>query len=226
MPSPVTESDIGPLTDTASLCDRFSQLINVRDQFSEFLGWLLGDDGEISDDVLSGISERTVPVGTILLYASHTPPSAKFLNCQGQAISRTTYSDLFGRIGTSYGAGDGSTTFNIPNLRDRFPVGAGALYTAGATGGAVSSTHDLTHYHGTGLSSGNDNFNATTRSWAKSDNGTGAAIGISGDDVDDSDLGILTAGDLATTTEIPSQAAVVVPTLPPYLGVNYIIKIL
>ena len=52
-------------------------------------------------------------------------PQAGWLNCHGQAISRTTYSDLFAAIGTLYGTGDGSTTFNLPDMRGRMPIGVG-----------------------------------------------------------------------------------------------------
>ena len=55
------------------------------------------------------------PIGTLLLYASATYPTG-WLRADGTAISRTTYADLFAIIGTTYGAGDGSTTFNLPNL--------------------------------------------------------------------------------------------------------------
>ena len=64
------------------------------------------------------------PVGTILPYGGSTPPSGWFL-CQGQAVSRTTYAELFAVIGTSFGVGDGSTTFNIPDMRESVPKGAG-----------------------------------------------------------------------------------------------------
>jgi microcystin-dependent protein len=60
--------------------------------------------------------------GMIIPYASATPPTG-FLNCDGSAISRTTYANLFAITGTNYGAGDGSTTFNLPDLRSRFPLG-------------------------------------------------------------------------------------------------------
>ena len=56
----------------------------------------------------------TLPIGTQVAYGGITPPSG-WLICDGSAISRTTYADLFAVIGTSYGAGDGSTTFNLPN---------------------------------------------------------------------------------------------------------------
>lgn len=62
--------------------------------------------------------------GMIVMYGRATPPTG-FLLCNGQAVSRTTYADLFAVLGTSYGVGDGSTTFNVPDLRSSFPVGYG-----------------------------------------------------------------------------------------------------
>lgn len=64
----------------------------------------------------------TVPAGVIFDYGGSTAPSG-YLLCYGQAVSRTTYADLFTAIGTTYGVGDGSTTFNVPDYRGR--VGAG-----------------------------------------------------------------------------------------------------
>lgn len=63
-----------------------------------------------------------MPSGTVLPYAGSAAPSG-YLLCDGAAISRTTFSDLFGLIGTTYGVGDGSTTFNIPDLRGRVIAG-------------------------------------------------------------------------------------------------------
>ena len=95
-----------------------------------------------------------VPAGVVLPYAGPTAPSG-WLLCQGQTVSRTTYSDLFAAIGTTYGAGDGSTTFVLPDLGGRVPAGKEATATRlttagsgvdgatlGATGGA--QTHTLT----------------------------------------------------------------------------------
>lgn len=64
------------------------------------------------------------PAGTIIATGSLTPPSG-YLYCDGTAVSRTGYSELFAAIGTTYGVGDGSTTFNIPDLRGIFARGAG-----------------------------------------------------------------------------------------------------
>ena len=63
-------------------------------------------------------------IGTIKEFAGSSAPT-KWLVCNGTAISRTTYSDLFALIGTTYGAGDGSTTFNIPDFQGRSPKGVG-----------------------------------------------------------------------------------------------------
>lgn len=66
-----------------------------------------------------------IPTGTILDYAGSSAPSG-YLMCDGSAVSRTTYAALFGVIGTTYGAGDGSTTFNLPDCRGRVKVAKGS----------------------------------------------------------------------------------------------------
>ena len=63
--------------------------------------------------------------GIIKMFGGSTAPDG-YLMCDGAAVSRTTYAALFAVIGTTYGAGDGSTTFNLPDLQGRFPLGAGS----------------------------------------------------------------------------------------------------
>ena len=75
-------------------------------------------------DALGGIT-ALVPSGSILPYGAATAPS-NFLLCDGSAVSRATYSTLFGIISTNYGVGNGSTTFNLPNLKGRTLVGYSA----------------------------------------------------------------------------------------------------
>lgn len=73
------------------------------------------------------------PIGTIYAFAGNNIPKG-YLPCNGSAISRTTYADLFAVIGTTYGSGDGSSTFNLPNLTDKFIQGsdtAGTVKSAG-----------------------------------------------------------------------------------------------
>lgn len=78
-------------------------------------------------------------IGNICMYAGSTAPSG-FLVCDGSAISRTTYADLFDSIGVTYGSGDGSTTFNIPNLVGRVAVGTSSGMSLGSTGGSETVT--------------------------------------------------------------------------------------
>jgi microcystin-dependent protein len=63
-----------------------------------------------------------VPSGTVIYYAANAAP-ANFIKANGAAVSRTTYAALFTAIGTTFGVGDGSTTFNVPDLRGEFPRG-------------------------------------------------------------------------------------------------------
>jgi microcystin-dependent protein len=70
----------------------------------------------------AGTASAFVPTGAMLMWLTDVPP-AGWLLCDGQTVSRTTYAPLFGVIGTSFGGGDGSTTFNLPDLRGRVPLG-------------------------------------------------------------------------------------------------------
>ena len=73
------------------------------------------------------------PIGTIFAFAGSEIPNG-YLPCNGSAISRTTYADLFAVIGTTYGTGDGSTTFNLPNLTDKFIQGSDTVGTVWEAG--------------------------------------------------------------------------------------------
>ena len=91
---------------------------------------------------VSSSATVTTPAGIISQYGGSSAPTG-YLLCQGQEVSRTTYAALFSAIGTTYGPGNGSTTFNLPDLRQRVPVGkysSGTFATLGATGGAESMT--------------------------------------------------------------------------------------
>ena len=93
---------------------------------------------------LQDITNRS-EVGTIKPWGKATAP-AGYLLCDGSAVSRTTYADLFGVIGTTYGAGDTSTTFNVPNLQGKMPQGFdGNTYNLAGTGGANTITVAVTN---------------------------------------------------------------------------------
>jgi len=128
------------------------------------LGYVSGVTSSIQTQ-LNAIN--SVPSGTLVDFAGTAAPSG-WLVCDGSAISRTTYAALFAVIGTTWGAGDGSTTFNIPALSRKTTVGSGGVGTGvlgnavGNTGGAESvtptqvahthtsnsHTHSMSHRHG------------------------------------------------------------------------------
>jgi microcystin-dependent protein len=155
------------------------------------------------------------PTGGLIMWGTGTAPSG-WLLCAGAAVSRTTYSALFAVIGTTFGVGDGTTTFNVPNYTNRSPYGT----TVGATGGSadavvVSHTHTATvtdpgHTHTlTNLARYTDTVSggsATIQTLTNSANTTVSAVtGIS--------VANSTAGVSGTNAN-----------LPPYLGINFIIK--
>ncbi len=69
------------------------------------------------------IDERLTPTGGVIAYAGITAPNADWLLCDGSAVSRTTYATLFALVSTSFGVGDGSTTFNLPDIKGRNIIG-------------------------------------------------------------------------------------------------------
>jgi microcystin-dependent protein len=104
------------------------------------------DSGAVTAAKLdSGLTNTFVPLGGLVPYAGASAPAGgKWMLADGAAISRSSYAALFALVGTTYGAGDGTTTFNLPNLKGRVVVGLDATQTEfdalGETGGAKSVT--------------------------------------------------------------------------------------
>lgn len=99
----------------------------------------------MSHTPMSAIASTAVPTGVVVMWTTATAPTG-WLLCDGSAVSRSTYSGLFAVIGTTYGSGDGSTTFNLPDLRQRFVLGtadSGTGSTLGGTGGSIDHTHTV-----------------------------------------------------------------------------------
>jgi microcystin-dependent protein len=93
-----------------------------------------------------------MPTGSFLLYSGTSPPNG-WLLCYGQAVSRTGYAALYAVIGTTYGAGDGSNTFNVPDMRGR--VGVGLDNMGGVAAGTVAAATSI------GVAAGSENHTHT-----------------------------------------------------------------
>jgi hypothetical protein len=85
-----------------------------------------------SSNFTTATANGLVPAGTIITFGGASAPTG-YLNCDGAAVSRTTYASLFTALSTTWGAGDGSSTFNVPDLRDDFIRGAGNSYSVGGS---------------------------------------------------------------------------------------------
>lgn len=112
---------------------------NLVAQLRGFFSISFNEDGTLQG---LDLGLTSVPIGAISQYAGATAPSG-WLFCAGDAVSRVTYKSLFEVIGTTYGSGDGSTTFNLPDLRERFAYGKATAGVLGATGGAAGHAHSI-----------------------------------------------------------------------------------
>ena len=161
-----------------------------------------------------------VPVGVVQMWAGASAPSG-WLLCQGQAVSRTTYAALYAVCGTAYGTGDGSSTFNLPDLRARMPIGlsgSGAFNALGNAGGEENHTLTTAEMpsHGHGVTAGQTmpklgvwttNMVAGS-SWRSISSTTGS----------DGTLGVVSASN--------TGGGGAHNNMPPYLVMNFIIKAL
>jgi microcystin-dependent protein len=168
-------------------------------------------------------------------------PTDGWLLADGSAVSRTTYADLFGVIGTTWGAGDGANTFALPDLRGRVLLGAGAgsgltVRRLGQTGGAETSAiaatnlpahihpiSDPGHSHGV-TDPGHNHAALVAASNVTAGGGAGgAAAGSTGSAVTGI-TGTQTASTGINSTDANTGGGSPLPILPPFAVVNWIIK--
>jgi len=142
------------------------------------------------------------PTGSVIMYAGTGTPT-DWLLCDGTAVSRTTYATLFGVIGTTYGVGNGTTTFNLPNMTSKFPRGATSPSTGG---GSDTHTHTLSDSGYAKIRRANnrialDEVAATTYTTDQEVTGTGSASSLS------STTGAGLGGSTDSGTAIPAYVA-------------------
>jgi len=150
-----------------------------------------------------------VPTGTIIMWPMDAAPTG-YLNCDGSAVSRSTYATLFALIGTKFGSGDGSTTFNTPNFSQRMPYGV----SIGTTGGSadavvVSHTHTI-----------NDPGHNHRLAYAPFSSAGPFSIDGGPTNTNFYDTTTVTTGITINTAGVSGTNA----NLPPYLGMNFVIK--
>lgn len=144
-----------------------------------------------------------LPPGIIVPFAASNPP-AGWLICDGVAVSRSTYNSLFSIIGTTYGVGDGSTTFNIPDLRRMFIRGVDATRSVGSIEQDQNKSHSHTgsissagnHFHSASTSIGADGNHSHIGSTSSSGDHIHAVPGRQNEDID---TGGVAAGGAAIT---------------------------
>lgn len=193
-------------------------------------------------------SGSTLPAGSMQMFAgaitqsasagvvTTTAPSGGWLLCNGDIISRTTYSALFTAIGTTFGAGDGSTTFALPDMRGRVPSAVGTGTYAGATartlGGTVGteshtvSSSNITQFS-TGAMSANENHthgSGATGFWVYN-SGLGATIaGGSTYNASAGGSANTASTNLAHTHTVGTASPTAISNFQPSIGLNFIIK--
>jgi len=155
-----------------------------------------------------------VLAGSLLMWPTASAPTG-YLNCDGTAVSRTTYAALFAVVSTTFGTGDGSTTFNLPNYTNRMPYGA----TIGSTGGSTTTT----------ISQANiPNYNLTVTDPGHAHSYTTPSLSpnnAAGSIPDYIRTTGATTGTATTGITVSSGGSgTAMTTISPYLGINFIIK--
>ncbi len=132
------------------------ELDQVLGSLRAILSVSLDDQGNPLAQTTATVSSVGFPVGSVVAYVGSVAPDG-WLICDGSAIARASYPGLFSVIGTTWGVGNGSTTFNIPDMRGRFPLGkatSGTGSSLGSTGGLIDHVHSgPSHTHTTGAPS-------------------------------------------------------------------------
>ena len=174
------------------------------------------------------IASTELPVGTIVPFAGTTIPSG-YMACDGSAISRTTYAELYNAIGTTYGSGNGTSTFNLPDLNGRFLLGLNSSHALASTGGAetVTLTKEQIPSHNHTASLNNDGSHTHLFWFGGANGGNGGQIACGNgrwgqDKGGDISSGGHNHGGITVGNTGGGQAH---ENMPPFLATYYIIKV-
>jgi len=187
------------------------------------------DDVEIPSITVPPPSPTAIPAGTIVAYGAAVAPSG-WLLADGSQVSRTVYADLFAAIGVTFGPGDSATTFHLPDLRGRFPLGkaaAGTGATLGSTGGALDHTHSTpavaAHTHGVTVDAVAGHTHSLTTSTVNVAFPGGAGAASTGSYVTGSGGGHTHTASTAAAGAVAGSAPG--PANPPFLALNFLVKV-
>mgnify|MGYP001257158522 FL=1 len=171
-------------------------------------------DALILHDGSSAGGIEIVPSGTIVAFGNTTAPTG-WLACNDAAVSRSTYARLFAVVGTSFGTGDGSGNFNVPDLRDRVPLGYGTNHTSmGAITSAAAASAVMASATKSGVTTATNTTGSTTQSVSTNtgtfatsakDSSTGTAVTGVNTSAHTHSIPSLTVNDFTVNTTLPSQ---------------------
>lgn len=194
----------------------------------------LNDALESQQAGLQGAIAVAVPTGSMFQWPTATAPSG-YLLCDGAGVDRTVYANLYAIIGTLYGAGNGSTTFNVPDLRGRFALGkaaSGTGSTLAGTGGSIDHTHTgPSHTHTLSGSTASDGSHTHTFTTNGEAGGANVAFGadFSAATSNHTHNGTTDSGGahthgVGTLVTAAGGTGATGSANPPFLAINYIIR--
>lgn len=210
MGSPITSVDICAVVPgaTGTVCEKLEGLFRLAELLCTYFEWKYDTQGNPTEAYLANLAALSVPTGTVIWRPVATVPDG-YLEANGQAVSRTTYAGLYAVYGTAYGAGDLVNTFNLPDMQDRFAIGASGSKPVGGDGGAetvtISASQLPAHTHG-----------LTTK--LRTDISNGSSSGVLGNQ------GISQGTNVTLTSDANTPNAQPLNILPSYMAGKWLVK--
>lgn len=188
----------------------------------------LAADANALSSAMTATLASSVPTGSIVMWFTATPPTG-WLVCNFAEVSRATYADLFAVIGTNAGVGNGSTTFNLPDLRGRTPIGVGSGSASDATAHTLNQRAGTETVTLTTPQMPSHTHTIADHSHETAESGGKFVVGDAGGTVDNpfasgSDYREDSTTALASLTPANTGGGDAHSNMPPYIGLYFIIK--